>query len=261
MTNRPFLIEVFEDTKLRTTPAEGVEPMTVSQKYHLDDIVSFQGNQHDTQLRLWNTDSVTAAQDLAGGGFTTAILNMATPKKPGGGVRKGALAQEECLFRSSNLIHTLREDFYPLGEQEGIYTSDALFIKDVNHQLYPTPFYADVITVPAVNLNPQVDIPPPTDLHRTPVEKAHLALGLAAMHQVDALVLGAWGCGVFKNDPELMAKMLLALVLGPYEGVFQEVVFAIIDDENSVGSNYQIFKQVFMKNFQQYQTTRKIRKS
>jgi hypothetical protein len=50
-------------------------------------------------------------------------------------------------------------------------------------------------------------------------------------------------------------------VLGPYEGVFQEVVFAIIDDENSVGSNYQIFKQVFMKNFQQYQTTRKIRKS
>ena len=48
---------------------------------------------------------------------------------------------------------------------------------------------------------------------------------LAAHHRCDVLVLGAWGCGVFRNDPDMVAGIFREL-LGPdgrYWGRFQKV--------------------------------------
>jgi uncharacterized protein (TIGR02452 family) len=43
------------------------------------------------------------------------------------------------------------------------------------------------------------------------------------------LVLGAWGCGVFGNDPREIATLFHAALSGPYQGAFADVVFAITD--------------------------------
>jgi len=78
----------------------------------------------------------------------TCILNMASYKRPGGGVERGARSQEECLFRCSNLFHVISKDFYPLKE-EALYTKDAVFIKDKNYNLME-PVTLDVITIAAM---------------------------------------------------------------------------------------------------------------
>ncbi len=45
------------------------------------------------------------------------------------------------------------------------------------------------------------------------------------------LVLGAWGCGVFQNDPAEVAGAFRALLTGEgrFAGHFDEIVFAILD--------------------------------
>lgn len=39
-----------------------------------------------------------------------AVLNFANPENPGGGVSNGAMAQEECLCRSSNLYSCINNE-------------------------------------------------------------------------------------------------------------------------------------------------------
>jgi len=62
----------------------------------------------------------------------TAVLNMASEKRKGGGVENGRIAQEECLFRCSNL-YTISDSFYPLDPLEYVYTYGATFIKDKDY--------------------------------------------------------------------------------------------------------------------------------
>jgi len=54
-------------------------------------------------------------------------------------------------------------------------------------------------------------------------------LAVAAAHQEDTLVLGAWGCGVFRNDPALIARLFADALNDELERVFPTVVFAIHD--------------------------------
>jgi uncharacterized protein (TIGR02452 family) len=54
-------------------------------------------------------------------------------------------------------------------------------------------------------------------------------LAIAAAHGHAAPVLGAWGCGVFKNDPVEVADLFAAALRGPFRGAFATVVFAVLD--------------------------------
>jgi uncharacterized protein (TIGR02452 family) len=56
------------------------------------------------------------------------------------------------------------------------------------------------------------------------------------------LVLGAWGCGVFKNDPEQIAELFRSALAGRFRGAFTHVVFAVLD---SSGETLGPFEQVF----------------
>lgn len=58
------------------------------------------------------------------------------------------------------------------------------------------------------------------------------------------LVLSAFGCGVFKNDPYEVAYMFKDIMDAGGAGLFDNVVFAIINDRNSVASNFEIFNEV-----------------
>jgi uncharacterized protein (TIGR02452 family) len=54
-------------------------------------------------------------------------------------------------------------------------------------------------------------------------------LGLAAYYECDALVLGAWGCGVFKNNPQLVAKIFHEHLDGAFRGRFRTILFSVLD--------------------------------
>jgi uncharacterized protein (TIGR02452 family) len=42
-------------------------------------------------------------------------------------------------------------------------------------------------------------------------------------------VLGAWGCGAFRNDPARTARDFREALLGPFLGAFREIAFAVVD--------------------------------
>jgi uncharacterized protein (TIGR02452 family) len=187
-------------------------------------------------IEVVNSDSVSALTEFSKTG-KTAVLNMASYKRPGGGVINGARAQEECLFRCSNLGHVISTDFYPLQDDELLWTKDAVFFKDVNYG-YMKDVKVDVVTIAAINLNAQkVD-----NYEELTKNKIRLMLSIATKNNIDNIILGAWGCGVFGNEPSKMAKMFMDVINEGYS--FDNIIFAIINDHNSVGNNYNEFKNI-----------------
>ena len=169
----------------------------------------------------------------------TCMLNMASYKHPGGGVMRGAMAQEEELSRRSNLMLDLTTYEYPLSLNEFIYSKDVTFFKDGNYQLMDS-FDCHVITIASINLN---GLPMPKNYEAIMRTKIRTMIVEAQINGCENLVLSAFGCGVFKNDPYVVAQYFKdeLVHLGAY---FDNVVFAIINDRNSVGSNYEIFNEV-----------------
>ena len=191
-------------------------------------------------IQVINSDSVSALTEWCKIG-KTAVLNMASHKRPGGGVINGARAQEECLFRCSNLGHVISTDFYPLQDNELLWTKDAIFFKDVNYA-YMKDVSVDVITIAAINLNGLGRFHKMTNYEELTKDKIRLMLSMAIKNNIDNIILGAWGCGVFGNEPDKMAKMFKDVLDEGYK--FNNVIFAIINDHNSVGNNYNEFKKV-----------------
>lgn len=247
------LKQIFNDTK-RTCEVY-ITSKTTTKKFGKD-AIKLPSHYLEPKVVVENIDSVSAGMLYSNMG-RTCILNMASEKKAGGGVESGEKAQEESLFRCSNLFSSVTQDFYPLEGDVALYTKNAVFVKDFHYNYIPW-FKADVVTVASVNLNANARydeetetwieglVPKPKDYYNTMLDRIRLMCTLAADRKVDYLILGAWGCGVFKNDPNEVANMFYdVLVIEKYQHLFKQVIFAIINDENSVGDNYDIFSDVF----------------
>jgi uncharacterized protein (TIGR02452 family) len=88
-----------------------------------------------------------------------------------------------------------------------------------------------------------------TDYRKITKDKIRLMVSLAAQNKVKNLILGAWGCGVFNNDPTTMSQYFSEVLIGEgYSVDFDNIVFAIINDHNSVGNNFDIFNNQFNAN-------------
>jgi uncharacterized protein (TIGR02452 family) len=171
------------------------------------------------------------------------VLNFASAKNPGGGFLGGSQAQEESLARSSGLYPCLLRQgamyTYNRGRSTKLYSDHMIYSPQVpvlrqdDGALLEDPWRADFVTAPAVNAGevrrqerkalPEV----PEVMHR----RVGYVLALAWRHQRPVLVLGAWGCGVFQNDPAQIAA-LFARHLGPggdFHGVFSRILFAVLD--------------------------------
>lgn len=170
------------------------------------------------------------------------LLNMASAKKPGGGVENGAQAQEEYLFRHTNLSATLNSEFYPLEENEILYTQKARIIRESSKypQLLAEFPFIDVITVAALkNPNPDEKF-----IWDTIYFKMQMMLRIPALFECNVLILSAWGCGAYKNDPNMISYFFNYLLnTKNYRYLYDKVVFAIINDHNSVGDNFKIFQK------------------
>jgi uncharacterized protein (TIGR02452 family) len=246
--NKQDRVDIFVDTMEKSKDFK----IPVSTKHSVKVITKSRGRKSG-RILIEGHDTVSSAVKWHNKG-TTCILNMASASKPGGGVAEGAQAQEECLFRCSNLWESITKGFYPINKYEAIYTKSATFFKDVKYDIMKA-IKVDVVTVAAVNLNRDSYFDEEKNdwvdqLNRKPLgyrrltkKKIRLMLSLAVHNNVDNLILGAWGCGVFKNKPEDIAKMFKD-VLKEYKGSFENVIFAVINDKNSNGNNYETFKEI-----------------
>ncbi|WP_256107698.1 TIGR02452 family protein [Streptomyces sp. ODS05-4] len=188
--------------------------------------------------------SVQAARRLAATApDPVAVLNFASARNPGGGYLNGAQAQEETLCRASALHATLLRapEFYahhrahpdPFYSDRVIHSPGVPVFRDHRDELLARPFTVGFLTSPAPNAgvirrqSPQRAALIPAAL----AARAARVLQTAAACGYRRLVLGAWGCGVFRNDPAQVADAFRALLTGsgPFAGHFDETVFAVLD--------------------------------
>jgi uncharacterized protein (TIGR02452 family) len=194
-----------------------------------------------TRITVRNETTFEAIARLSGSGDHVACLNFASAKNPGGGFLNGALAQEEALAAASGLYPCLLQapEYYERnrGNRSTLYLDIAIysprvpFIRDDEGNLLEKPAFASVITAPAPNAGAIVQNEPANlqKVEPTLRRRAELVLAIAANENVHRLILGAWGCGVFRNDPKMVAKVFGELLREAFQGVFEEVVFAVYD--------------------------------
>jgi uncharacterized protein (TIGR02452 family) len=171
-------------------------------------------------------------------GGDVACLNFASARKPGGGFLNGAQAQEESLARGSALYHCLlaAQPFYDhhradpsLAYSDRVVYSPAVPVfRDGRDRLLPAPYPVTFLTCAAPNAT-QIRLRQPALLPSLPEvlrRRATRILAVAAAHGHRRLVLGAWGCGVFGNEPATVADSF-AYALRQIPS-FDEVVFAVL---------------------------------
>lgn len=200
-----------------------------------------------TQISVVNETSLSASRKLveSGGGAAKVLcLNFASAKNPGGGFLGGSQAQEESLARSSALYPTLTEymeDMYEFHRRGNsclyshtmIYSPAVPVFRDDADQLLDKPYLLSFLTSPAVNAGAvKRNEPNKVDqIEGVMLERIERVLALAVEKEYQKLVLGAWGCGVFRNQPSDMAQWFAHFLLnnGKYANAFEEVVFAVLD--------------------------------
>jgi putative RNA 2'-phosphotransferase len=183
-------------------------------------------------------------------------LNFASAKNPGGGFLGGAQAQEESLARSSALYpcQTSVPQFYAANRanrsvlylDQALYSPLVPFFRDDDGGWLDAPVLASVITCPAPNASAlrQQHRMDAAEVERVLRRRAAFVLAIAHHHAIDRLVLGAWGAGVFGNDPALVADAWKVLLAGDFAGAFGEVVFAVLGSRES-SANHAAFAAAF----------------
>ena len=188
----------------------------------------------------------------------TAVLNFANAYRPGGGVANGAMAQEECLCRSSNLYLSLTlpdmvRDYYQfnqkttgaLGTDAVIYSPGVTVFKSDDPLPVPLPatFRVDVLTCAAPHNGPYGFFSE-SELFDVFVKRVRNIVEAAAANDADTLILGAFGCGAFHNPPDTVAAAFRTVLRDQeYRRYFQRIVFAIKRNDQ-VNSNYLAFARV-----------------
>lgn len=240
MKSREYLIDVYNDTMQHIENGEYDSDLNSKKITMLSVLRNIGKIKKSGIILVENDDCINVALNLSKEG-KTCMLNMASYKKPGGGVKTGAMAQEEELARRSNLMCGLdHKDFYPLQMNEYIYTNDVTFFKNKYYEIID-PFKCDVITMAAVNLN---GLDRHKEYESIMIDKISMMLYEPYQHGCKNLVLSAFGCGVFKNDPQYVASLFKKLLDNGFASLYNKVIFAILNDNNSVGNNYQIFNDI-----------------
>lgn len=207
----------------------------------------------DTEVSVVNADCLAEAVRLIDCGYNPAVLNMASASNPGGGVTNGSGAQEETLFRRTNLFRSLyqfasyaelygitKSGFqYPLDRNYGgIYIPNATLFREgesSGYRLMEQPYKMSFISVagvnrPALGANGMIA----DYLIETVKNKMRTIFRIGLDNGHDSLVLGALGCGAFRNPPHHVARLFHEVMEEKeFSGKYRLIVFAILDDHNA----------------------------
>lgn len=204
-----------------------------------------------SRIQVANETTLGAAERLVARGRWPLALNFANGVQPGGGFLSGALvAQEEVLCRSSALYATLEGDpLYaaharrprPDSIDWAIYSADVPVFRRDDGTPHDSPWPLSFLTC-AAPYAPAIGQPEAGDLLQVRIQRV-LAIARAFGHEM--LVLGAWGCGAFGNDPVRTARDFRQALERDFAGAFGEIVFAIADwspERRFLGPFREVFK-------------------
>ena len=271
-------IKIFEDTVdlCRRTPVlidaikeSRAHQVLTLEKDNVPDGSKAKRFQEPAKIVVSKKRSFEAAQAYTGKGDKVCVLNFASSANPGGGVTNGASAQEECLCRISTLYFNLDTDemwkkFYkphralrsPLHNDDIIYTPDIVVFKTdtASPSLLPQEkwYKTDVLTCAAPNLRSRASSPyghgddelllSDEELAKLHQKRDRRIFDVAVQNNVDVLILGAFGCGAFRNNPVVVARVMMDLAK-EYAYAFKVIEFAVFCrpyDE----ANYVAFKNL-----------------
>lgn len=188
----------------------------------------------ETRIEVCNETTLSASQRFARRGLRPLALSFANGVNPGGGFLRGALAQEEVLCRSSALYVTLADDPMYAAHSErptndssdwAILSPDVPVFRTDDGTALAEPWLLSILTC-AAPYAPTVGQPESGDLLQRRILRV---LSIAESFGYETLVLGAWGCGAFENDPHRTAVDFRRALETEFRGVFSAVVFAIAD--------------------------------
>lgn len=278
MSTHEQRIEVFQDTCAwiksdKVLSDSVIKAKAATEIFYEDEYPSFNiHNEYDRMaISVTGDRSYQAAMRLSKEmpGARIAVMNFANAFHAGGGVTKGSSAQEECLCRTSTLYpllyrRTLRDSFYKhhydLGTAKAsdslIYTEGVIICKtdeDLPKRMPKEDWVTvDVITIAAPDLrtksNPHAELVGNgtymnnAELFGYHVKRAIHMLTVAAAKKADILVLGAFGCGAFENDPEVVARAYKT-ALQEFPKMFKKVEFAVYCPPSG-SRNYEVFKRI-----------------
>lgn len=179
-----------------------------------------------TTIEVTNETTLAAGERLSKTFDKVLCLNFASAKHPGGGFAEGSSAQEESLARSSGLFASLimKLDMYDRKIQNGLYHDDMIYsphvpvFKNDNGSYLDEPYFLSFVTSPAVNkgaLQKQLPNLSQQLIDNTMKKRIRKILSIALHHEYDALILGAYGCGVFKNRASDVANYFKEVLSSP----------------------------------------------
>jgi uncharacterized protein (TIGR02452 family) len=208
----------------------------------LNDASSSEG----AEVTVVNADTISTALDMVEQGWDPLVLNMASDTHPGGGVAKGSAAQEEDLFRCTNYSLCTNKSLYPIEYDEVIVTDGVSIIKDQDYNRLPDYVELDFIAVAAIR-RPPLEYEDSEASYMEAEDQQMMQDKIDAIFRYgiyqnrDSLLLGALGCGAFRNPPKVVKEMFQDAI-DRYRGYFKQITFAVLSNEHN--PNYSIFKDL-----------------
>lgn len=229
---------------LKTAITEAVEHSALLTPGQLAELVlAKSAGASPAEIEVTAESTLAAAARLCRDHEGVLALNFASARNPGGGFLSGSQAQEESIARSSTLYPCqtkFMQDFYEVNRQQKslLYTDHMIYsprvpvIRSDTGGLLATPYLLSILTVPAPNAGAIKDPADASQLLPTLRRRAEYVLAAAHHFGHRTLILGAWGCGVFRNDPYEVARAFGDLVSPgkPWANAFSKITFAIYDN-------------------------------
>ena len=194
--------------------------------------------QYDTAVIFEQTDTVSAVLGCIKADGHLGVLNFANYTTPGGGFIGGAMAQEEAICHESTLYNVISEitEFYDRNKNSlhtvgALYSNAAMINPDIVFERDYETKLCDVITCAAPNAMSYLAAGGSQKLNATALlDRIDFILSIAAQAEIETLILGAFGCGVFGQNPYTLGSIYRHLLSTKYKGVFKTIVFAVIDE-------------------------------
>ncbi len=217
-----------------------------------DDIIHVASTSSKIELIATDTITATIQAHKNNPNSRIAILNFASYKNPGGGFMNNMYAQEEAICYCTNLFYELvnYSDWYKHPLNNGLYDNKSILSHNIavvaseRGNLLPPDevFYIDVLTCAAPNLSSVLTYRPSLKEVAENISRDRVAyvMDIFANNHYDTIILGAFGCGVFKNDPNVIASAFKTYINNNSDK-FKNIIFAIPD---KTSKNYQTFKNI-----------------
>lgn len=195
-----------------------------------------------THIEVAQASSFQMAQHLRRKNLNPAVLNMANSVRPGGG-QEGMLCAQSNLHEA--LTHANKKGLYPIDPFGVIVAPKVTFFKDDQHKKIDETFEADVISATAYDCREGGNAPATNEEYEAKTMRKILAmLRAAVLNNNDSVVLSAFGCGAFGNDPEFISSVFSRIFEGiEFQGRFKAVIFAIPEADGS--PNLAAFQTAF----------------